>query len=115
MVFHISNYMRETNTWMIRKCRWIFWSLYLAVPIYRNVYWDYLGRRSAWRDYFGGTEAEKIAHAESKRADWGFHPRYEAKLPFSIKTQKYALQTREEAIRDMPRLVTSSTRYGQDK
>ena len=87
MVFHISNYMRETNVWMIRKCRWIFWSLGLSVPIYRNTYWDYLGRRSAWREYyFGGTEAERIARAESLRADWGYHPRYEAKYPFSIKT-----------------------------
>ena len=49
--------MRETNTWMIRKCRWIFWGLFFTVPIYRNVYWDYLGRRAAWRDYWlGGTE-----------------------------------------------------------
>ena len=57
MVFHVTNYMRETNTWMIRKCRWIFWGLFFSVPIYRNVYWDYLGRRAAWRDYWlGGTE-----------------------------------------------------------
>ena len=52
MVFHVTNYMRETNVWMIRKMRWIFWSLGLSVPIYRNTYWDYLGRRAAWRDSF---------------------------------------------------------------
>ena len=23
MVFHITNYMRETNVWMIRKMRWV--------------------------------------------------------------------------------------------
>ena len=91
MVFHIMNYMRETNTWMIRKMRWIFWGLVLAVPIYRNTYWDYLGRRVAWRDHlFGGTEAERIQWAESKRADWGFKARYESKYDFSIKKQKYA-------------------------
>ena len=86
MVFHISNYMRETNVWMIRKCRWIFWSLGASVPIYRNTYWDFLGRRVAWKDYYAGTEEEKKAQAEAKRADWGFHPRYEAKYDFSIKT-----------------------------
>ena len=37
MVFHIQNYMRETNTWMIRKGRWIFWTLGGSVPFYRNI------------------------------------------------------------------------------
>ena len=60
MVFHITNYMRETNTWMIRKMRWIFWGFFGFVPLYRNVYWDYLGRRVAWKDSLSGqTEAEK--------------------------------------------------------
>ena len=117
MVFHVSNYMRETNVWMIRKCRWIFWSIGAAVPIYRNTYWDYLGRRSAWRDYLmGGTEAEKIAKAESLRADWGLHPRYEVKYPFSIKAHKYATQSREEALSDLPRVHRKSSMvYGQNK
>ena len=52
--------MRETNTWMIRKMRWIFWCTFGFVPFYRNVYWDYLGRRVAWKDSMSGkTEAEK--------------------------------------------------------
>ena len=76
MVFHISNYMRETNVWMIRKCRWIFWGLGASVPFYRNTYWEFLGRRVAWKDHYTGTEEEKRAQAEAKRADWGFHPRY---------------------------------------
>ena len=38
------------------------------------------------------------------KGDWGFHPRYEAKYPFSIKTRKYEAQTREETYNDMPRL-----------
>ena len=86
MVFHISNYMRETNVWMIRKCRWIFWGLGASVPFYRNTYWEFLGRRVAWKDHYTGTEEEKRAQAEAKRADWGFNPRYEAKYDFSIKT-----------------------------
>ena len=63
MVFHITNYMRETNVWMIRKGRWILWSLVLSTPIYRNTYWDYLGRRVAWRDSLGfwGNKEEKKA------------------------------------------------------
>jgi hypothetical protein len=116
MVFHVSNYMRETNVWMIRKCRWIFWSLFFAVPIYRNTYWDYLGRRQAWYEYLKGeSEAERIAKAESLRADWGYRPRYDAKYDFSIKTAKYAAQTREESLRDMPRLHVQAGRMKQEK
>ena len=60
MVFHITNYMRETNVWMIRKMRWILWGGVLAIPIYRNTYWDYLGRRVAWSNWFSRkTEDEK--------------------------------------------------------
>ena len=63
MVFHVTNYMRETNVWMIRKMRWILWGMCLSTPIYRNTYWDFLGRRVAWRDSLGfwGTEEEKKA------------------------------------------------------
>ena len=104
-MFHITNYMRETNVWMIRKMRWILWSTFGFIPIYRNVYWDYLGRRVAWKDSLSGkTEAEKEAEANADRADWGFHPRYEGKYDFSIKSRKQAAQTREETIRDVPRL-----------
>ena len=46
--------MRETNTWMIRKSRWILWGTFGSVPFYRNTYWDYLGRRVAWKEYFNG-------------------------------------------------------------
>ena len=91
MVFHICNYMRETNVWMIRKMRWMFWCTFGFIPFYRTVYWDYLGRRVAWKDSLSGkTEDEKRAEAEAARADWGFHPRYEGKYDFSIKTRKQA-------------------------
>ena len=110
MVFHVCNYMRETNVWMIRKMRWIFWSCGLAIPIYRNVYWDYLGRRVAWKDSLSGkTEEEKRAEAEAARADWGYRPRFESNYDFSIKTRKYAQQTREETLSDTPRLRLADT------
>ena len=116
MVFHIANYMRETNVWMIRKMRWMFWGVVASVPIYRNTYWDYLGRRSAWREYyFGGSVEQRIATAESWEGNWGYHPRYEAKLPFSIKTAKYEAQTPLEAVRDIPRIhKKASMIYGQE-
>ena len=106
MVFHITNYMRETNVWMIRKMRWIFWGTCMATPIYRNTYWDYLGRRVAWRDSLGfwGTEEEKKEAAESKMADWGYHPRYEPVYGFSLKARKYSQQTDAERVMDHPRL-----------
>ena len=106
MVFHVTNYMRETNVWMIRKMRWIFWSIGLSIPIYRLTYWTYQGRRAALRENLNfKTEEQKRAEAEAERADWGYHPRYEPKYDFSIKTRKHALQTREEAITDTPRIT----------
>ena len=106
MVFHVTNYMRETNVWMIRKMRWILWGCVGAVPFYRNTYWDFLGRRVAWRDSLGfwGTEEEKKVKAEELRANWGYHPRYEPVYGFSIKAQKYAQQTDAEKVLDSPRL-----------
>lgn len=107
MVFHVTNYMRETNVWMIRKQRWVFWGLVGFVPLYRNFYWDFLGRRVVWKDYLSGkTEEEKRQEAIAKRADWGYKPRYEPIYEFSIKSRKYALQTIEEKIDDTPRVQT---------
>lgn len=86
MVFHVTNYMRETNVWMIRKGRWILWSLVGATPFYRCTYWDFLGRRTAWRDHlFGGTEEFKKQKAEDLRGMWGYKPRYEPVYDFSLK------------------------------
>ena len=106
MVFHVTNYMRETNVWMIRKMRWLLWGMCLSTPIYRNTYWDFLGRRVAWRDSLGfwGTEEEKKAKAESVSASWGYHPRYEPVYGFSIKARKYSEQTDLEKVLDTPRL-----------
>ena len=102
------NYMRETNTWMIRKMRWIFWGAVTSVPIYRAQYWDYLGRRTAWADYFNRqSTVERQEQAVAARADWGFHPRFDAKLDFSIKSKKYEEMSELDTMRDMPRLMTS--------
>ena len=115
MVFHVSNYMRETNVWMIRKCRWFFWGVAFSVPIYRNTYWDYLGRRVAWVDYFfRGSEEDKKAAALAARADWGYHPRYEPVYSFSIKTAKHAQQTPLEKLHDIPRMHTKPSKAGED-
>lgn len=111
MVFHITNYMRETNVWMIRKGRWILWGLGGLVPMYRNFYWDYLARRVVWKDYlFGPSDEEKQKIADQERANWGYKPRYEPTYDFSLKRRKYEAQTREEQIADHPRIVTGHTR-----
>ena len=106
MVFHVTNYMRETNVWMIRKMRWIMWSIGAAIPIYRNTYWDYLGRRVAWRDSLGfwGTEEEKKESNEKLRAYWGYNPRYTPVYFFSIKQRKQERMTAMENFNDTPRL-----------
>ena len=90
MVFHVTNYMRETNVWMIRKMRWILWGGVSFIPLYRNFYWDYQGRRVALKQWFAGkTEHERRDEAESLRADWGYHPRYTPVYNFSLKKAKY--------------------------
>jgi hypothetical protein len=86
MVFHVTNYMRETNVWMIRKMRWILWGFVSATPIYRCTYWDTLNRRTAYRDYYlGGDETFKKEKNESLKANWGYKPRYDPVYEFSLK------------------------------
>lgn len=90
MVFHVTNYMRETNVWMIRKGRWILWGLVSSVPIYRSQYWDYLGRRVAVKNWlYGWSEDRQREEAEAKKADWGYKPRYTPVYDFSIKKAKH--------------------------
>ena len=90
MVFHVMNYMRETNVWMIRKGRWILWSLVGFVPLYRNFYWDYIGRRVTFKKWLAGkTEDEQKQEAIDLKADWGYKPRYEPVYNFSLKKQRY--------------------------
>lgn len=105
MVFHITNYMRETNVWMIRKMRWMLWGFVSFIPLYRNFYWDYHGRRVAWKKWWANkSEDEQRQEAERLRTNWGYHPRYEPVYDFSIKKTKYDNQTREEYFKDIPRL-----------
>lgn len=115
MVFHVTNYMRETNVWMIRKMRWMLWGFVGFLPMYRNFYWDYLGRRVVFKDWlYGYTEEEKKNIAIDQRADWGYKPRYQPIYNFSIKQQKYDQQTIEERIDDTPRLAVGHGRNARE-
>ena len=112
MVFHITNYMRETNVWMIRKCRWMLWTFCMFVPIYRNVYWDFHARRVGWKSWFDfRSEKQKAEDAKTQKGMWGYKPRYEPVYDFSLKKRKYDSQTRSEQVRDTPRLFTTSGKY----
>lgn len=111
MVFHITNYMRETNVWMIRKMRWVLWGGVSFIPLYRNFYWDYTGRRVVLKKWLAGkSEDEQRQDAEQQRANWGYKPRYEPVYAFSLKRHKYDTQTREEYFKDTPRLITAMSR-----
>ena len=86
MVFHVTNYMRETNVWMIRKMRWMLWGFVLFIPLYRNFYWDYTGRRVVLKEWLSMmSDEDKKKEAISKRANWGYKPRYEPIYNFSLK------------------------------
>ena len=108
MVFHVTNYMRETNVWMIRKMRWILWGTFGFIPVYRWVYYDHLNRRVAWRNHWSSkTPEERQREANEAKRDWGYRPRYVPTYFFSIKARKYAEQSAEEKLYDTPRLVSS--------
>mmetsp|Transcript_13422 Transcript_13422/g.15072 ORF Transcript_13422/g.15072 Transcript_13422/m.15072 type:complete len:185 (+) Transcript_13422:26-580(+) len=108
MVFHISNYMRETNVWMIRKMRWMLWGFTLTVPVYRCWYWDFHSRRVAWKSWFDRrSEKQKAEDAKAQKGRWGYTPRYEPKYDFSIKQRRYDLQNKSQRVRDTPRLCTT--------
>ena len=69
----------------------MLWGFVSFIPLYRNFYWDYLARRVAWKDYYSwSSEDQKKEKAESLKADWGYNPRYEPILGFSIKAAKYS-------------------------
>ena len=104
MVFHVTNYMRETIVWMIRKMRWILWGGVAMTPLYRCTYWDFLGRRVAWREHLFWTEDQKKEKNESLVANWGYKPRYEPVYDFSLKARKYEGQTEVDRVNDHPRL-----------
>ncbi len=115
MVFHITNYMRETNVWMIRKMRWILWGGVSFIPLYRNFYWDYTGRRVVLKKWLAGkSEDEQRLDAEQERANWGYKPRYEPVYAFSLKRHKYDTQTREDYFKDTPRLITTMSRESRE-
>eukprot|EP00347_Sterkiella_histriomuscorum_P000641 403375064 len=85
--------------------RWMLWGFVSFIPLYRNFYWDFHGRRVALKKWWAGkSEDEQRQDAESLRANWGYHPRYEPVYEFSIKKSKYDRQTREEYFQDTPRL-----------
>ena len=96
---------------MIRKGRWLLWGFCTFIPLYRTFYWDFLGRRVAWKNYYSGkSEEEKRQEAEKDRANWGYKPRYEPTYDFSIKKRIHDGQTRAEKFADHPRIVTGHTR-----
>jgi hypothetical protein len=59
MVFHVTNFMRETNVWMIRKMRWILWGGVLAIPLWRTFYWSFNGRRVAFKKWLAGQSEDE--------------------------------------------------------
>ena len=44
--------------------RWMLWTGFASVPVFRLTYWDYHGRKVAWKEKFDRrTEDEKIEEA----------------------------------------------------
>ncbi len=116
MVFHNTNWMRETNAWWIRKVRWMTWSCAFYIPLYRNTYWDYHSRRVAFGNKMDRRpEEQRVADAKALKGNWGYKPRYAPVFEHSMKREKYAQQSKLDRIEDTPRVrtnVSSSVRVG---
>ena len=112
MVYFKTNWIKDSNQWVIRKIRpWVF-GLGISYFVYNFTIYEYLGRRViVWRKLDPRTEEELQNDANKYRSRWGYYPRYEPTLDRSIKRRKYDSQSLEEMINDTPRLTTHKESY----
>lgn len=110
MVYFKTNWIKETNQWIIRKVRPFAWSLVAGYFIFHFTYYEYLGRRVAFfnKHLDPRTDVEKQKDAIKYRTRFGYKPRYEPSLEISIKKEKYAKQDLKEILEDTPRLYNDS-------
>lgn len=118
MVYFKTNYIKECNTWVIRKVRpFVFPAMFGFLYIHFTLY-DFLGRRVMfYRKYLDWrTNDEKNIDAKNQTSNFGYRPRYEPTYERSIKKRKYEGQTLQESLLDTPRLVTNYNKscYTQD-
>jgi hypothetical protein len=110
MVYFKTNWIKDSNQWVIRKIRpWAYGGGILFFA-YHFTQIEYLGRRVVlFKNYFDPrSEKEKLKAAEEKRSRWGYQPRFEPTLERSIKKRKYDQQTLEEMVNDTPRIDSQS-------
>jgi hypothetical protein len=107
MVYFKTNWIKDSNQWVIRKVRpWVFGAGILYF-VYNFTIYEMLGRRVVlFRKLDPRTEKELQEDANKHRSRFGYMPRYEPTMDRSIKRKKYDAQTFEEMINDVPRLKT---------
>lgn len=116
MVYFKTNWIKDSNQWMIRKVR--PWFLLVAVGgfVYHFTIHEMLARRVAFFNKYidPRTPQEKQNDSNLYRSRFGYKPRYEPSLPISIKKEKYANQSLKEMVEDTPRLESNVERknYG---
>ena len=106
MVYFKTNWIQDSNRWMIRKIRpWVFLGGGGFI-FYHFTMYEYLGRRIAFFNKYldPRTENEKQEDANRYRSRFGYKPRYEPNLEISIKNEKYKNQTLKETLYDTPRI-----------
>jgi len=114
MVYFKTNWIKDSNQWVIRKIRpWVFGFTFLFFGYHFSIY-EMLGRRVyLFNKYIDPrTPEEKQADANRFRSRWGYKPRYEPTLEISIKKEKYRNQSLKETLEDTPRIDGRSQERG---
>ena len=106
MVYFKTNWIQDSNRWVIRKVRpWVYLSLG-GFFIFHFTYYQYLGRRVVFfKKYLDWRTPEELQKdADNQRSRFGYKPRYEPTLEISIKKQKYQKENLIDTIKDTPRI-----------
>ena len=112
MVYFKTNFIKDSNTWVIRKVRPFVYGLFGFGAFYYFLMYEYLGRKVVLlRKLDPRTEDELQNAAIKKRTRWGYQPRFEPSLERSIKKRKYSAQNLEETINDTPRIESAKHYY----
>jgi hypothetical protein len=109
MVYFKTNWIKDSNQWVIRKIRPWTILIFGGWFAFSFTYYEFLGKRVAFTNKYldPRTPEEKQRDANKYRSRWGFKARYEPNLDISIKKEKYKNQDLKETFLDTPRLEIS--------
>lgn len=112
MVYFKTNFIKDSNVWVIRKVRPFVWGGFFVGFWYYFMMYEYVGRKVVLLRKLDPRSQKDIENdAIKKRSRWGYQPRFEPSLERSIKKRKYDNQTLEETVNDTPRIESNTDFY----